>query len=271
MLSRVAAAMASVRDSHEFWREFIELYKQFPSLWQIKSEDYKNRPLKQECYGKLVEKMKDIIPTATKATVTKKINSFRTSYRRELKKVLLSEKSDAGTDDIYQPSLWFYNDLHFLRDQEIQEGGVSTMDSDEEENGNEKSMDNFEASTSGGSSSSVKIATQVPSKRLKNNAEAKRNELLQLACSHLSRSDDPIDILAKSWAAEFRKLREQQQIYARKAINDILFEGRLGTLHRHSVKINEPNIEQLSGSSTPLPGTHFDNSSNTRSSPGGNI
>ncbi|XP_042207798.1 uncharacterized protein LOC121856355 [Homarus americanus] len=136
--------MASVRDSHEFWREFIELYKQFPSLWQIKSEDYKNRPLKQECYGKLVEKMKDIIPTATKATVTKKINSFRTSYRRELKKVLLSEKSDAGTDDIYQPSLWFYNDLHFLRDQEIQEGGVSTMDSDEEENGNEKSMDNFE-------------------------------------------------------------------------------------------------------------------------------
>ncbi|XP_042225916.1 uncharacterized protein LOC121868951 [Homarus americanus] len=126
------------------------------------------------------------------------------SYRREMKKVLRREKSGAGTDNFCQPSLWFYNDLHFLRYQEIQEEGVSIMDSNED--GNEKSMDKF------------------------------------LGCSHPSRTDDAIDVLAKTWAAEFRKLREQQQIYARKALNGFLFEGRLGIIHRHSVKISEPNI-----------------------------
>ena len=110
------------RDTQELWREFIQLYRDFPALWKVKSDEYKNRSLKSECYVKLIDKIREIDPNATRATVTKKINSLRSNYRRELKKVMNSVKSGAGSDHVYKPSLWYFDELAFLRDQELQQG-----------------------------------------------------------------------------------------------------------------------------------------------------
>lgn len=79
----------------------------------------------------MVEKMKEIEPKMDRAMVHTKINAFRTSYRRELKKVKLSIKSGVGNDDIYKPNLWYFNELDFLRDQEGQMQGTFTMDDNE--------------------------------------------------------------------------------------------------------------------------------------------
>lgn len=117
----------------EFITEFIELYKSFLCLWKIKSKEYSDRNAKSQAYDILAEKMQTVDRSANRETVVKKINSMRTTYRKELKKVLDSERSGAGADDIYVPHLWYYELLSFLRDQETPRGCVSNMDYEENE------------------------------------------------------------------------------------------------------------------------------------------
>jgi len=125
--------MANKINNEDFWREFIHLYRSLPATWKIKSDMYKGRVLKQECYIKLTEKLKEIDPFADINTTKKKLNTLRSNYRRELKKVIASKKSGASTDDIYLPSVRYFEELEFLRDHEIQISGTSTMDEDSEE------------------------------------------------------------------------------------------------------------------------------------------
>lgn len=114
--------------SKEFIAEFIDLYKEHPCLWKVKSKEYSNRDIRNQSYNKLVNKLKEVEREANKETVIKKINSLRTAFRREQKKIADSKRSGAGTDDIYIPKLWYFNLLTFTADQEVQRDGKSTLD-----------------------------------------------------------------------------------------------------------------------------------------------
>ena len=70
-----------------FWGEFFQLYKEHPCLWKIKSTHYLNKYKKNEAYGKLAEKLKEKYPDATTDLVKKKINIYRSNFRKEAKKV----------------------------------------------------------------------------------------------------------------------------------------------------------------------------------------
>jgi len=119
--------MAKRNEDREFIIELLQLYRQHTALWKVKSTEYSDRNLKNEAYNVLIEKYKEVDPNADKEIVKKKINSLRTNYRKELKKVKASYKSGSGTDDIYVPPLWYYNELNFLQDQEVPVDGSSTI------------------------------------------------------------------------------------------------------------------------------------------------
>lgn len=118
--------------SREFLSEFIELYRNFTCLWQVKSADYSDRNKRGQAYELLVKKYKEIDASANKETVTKKINSLRTVYKKEAAKVSKSSKSGAGESDIYKPTLWYFDMLHFIKDQDQVRESRNTLDEDED-------------------------------------------------------------------------------------------------------------------------------------------
>ena len=122
--------MASNQDK-QFLLECIEVYRKHPVLWNIKSTDYSNRRMKEEAYGVLVTKFKEKYPTWGKDEVKKKMNSLRTNFRKELKKVMDSKKSGAGSEDVYEPTLWYYNALLFLIDQEQPSASRHSIETEE--------------------------------------------------------------------------------------------------------------------------------------------
>lgn len=117
----------SFSDNKQFWREFIELYETYPCLWNVKIKEYLNKHLKDDAMEALIEKCKSIFPDANKEFVNKKIKSLRASFRRELRKVLKSKGTGTSSDDVYEPSLWYYELLLFTADCEIVRDGTSSM------------------------------------------------------------------------------------------------------------------------------------------------
>ena len=108
--------------------EFIQLYQTFPQLWEIKNEIYKDRSLRNVAFNELINKCKEIQPNAiTECVQKRKKNCLRTAFRRELKKEKQSEKSGAGVEDIYIPSLYYFDELSFIRNQEIPAVGRSSL------------------------------------------------------------------------------------------------------------------------------------------------
>ncbi|XP_049312337.1 uncharacterized protein LOC125778465 [Bactrocera dorsalis] len=214
-------------DDKQFWTEFLELYKESPSLWRIKRKEYSNRIMKAEAYEKLVLKLKEKYPDANRDMVVKKINTYRTTYRKEFKKVQRSEKSGAGFEDIYEATLWFYNILNFLEDQEESAPSTYSMEYDSLEETLPK--------------------TSTTQHRLKKRKITEEDNLIKIACEHLKsqnnsnqqNNNDPDDVVAKTWGAQLKEMEPQQKILARKLISDVLFQGCVGNL-------NNSHIQELS-------------------------
>lgn len=127
--------MKSHFNSYErnFILDCIRVYKALPCLWKVKSKEYRDRQKKNDAYGILVNKFRERYPEADREFVKKKINSLRTNYRKELKKIAELKKSNADPMyDVHESSLWYFTELSFLRDQEMSAKSISFIDQEME-------------------------------------------------------------------------------------------------------------------------------------------
>ncbi|XP_031847777.1 uncharacterized protein LOC116433635 [Nomia melanderi] len=114
--------------THDFLTEFIQLYRSFPCLWQVRYKGYKDRLLRNRAYDALVLKLREVNPVADKETVIRKINTLRTAFRREYKKVRSSHRMVKNPRLRYRSSLWYYDILKFVAEQN--EGSSAEEDRD---------------------------------------------------------------------------------------------------------------------------------------------
>ncbi|XP_018374758.1 PREDICTED: uncharacterized protein LOC108768719 [Trachymyrmex cornetzi] len=211
----------------------IKVYKSLPALWDIKSKDYHNRQKKNAAYAILINKYREKYPNATRKHIIRKFSVLRTSFRKELKRINDAKRN--GTD-VKKPTLWYFEEMRFLQEiqnsrstmnqfKKTEENNSMTQIYKENENQKEMKKDN----------TCQIVKEKITIKEREKNAQ---DELTGFACECLKSKENEYDKIAKVWAIELPKMSREQQIYAKKAINDILFEGQLGNLHWNSVQID---------------------------------
>lgn len=108
---------SSLTEKH-YLSVFIKTWETYPELWNTSCKAYRDTVKKNNALDKLLDIYKKIKPNSTREDVKKKINSLRTNFRKELKKIHKSKSSGKGTDEVYVPSAWTYYELLFLSNDE---------------------------------------------------------------------------------------------------------------------------------------------------------
>ncbi|XP_058067184.1 uncharacterized protein LOC131216652 [Anopheles bellator] len=248
--------MSKKHEYKQFMLEFIQVYRQLPALWDQKSADYNNRVTKAEQYEVLVEKYRERYPDSTKVDVVQKINSLRTNFRKELKRIRDAERYGGRA---VESSQWYFEAISFLDSDASKDGSMSTEHTYCVPEQSEGCKVNLSIAEDVGTLIKIEVEPAKKPRAITMKEEIdSQNDLVEAACEGLHEGPDDNDILAAAWAVELRSMHWQQQLLAKKAINDILFEGQMGTLHRHSVEINATRCDTQSSTPIEHKSTNYD-------------
>ncbi|XP_066443218.1 uncharacterized protein [Eleutherodactylus coqui] len=250
-------ARSSRASAHKFLKEFIDMYRSFPCLWNMKISDYSNKQKRLKAYESMVNLCRSVCPSANIQFVKHKIANLRTVFKKEFNKVQVSKKTATSADDVYVPRLWYFDLLKFTIGQDVpKEGSSNSGESQEcrqEDEPVDESMEILEDSTnvsqvtSNSQSEDVDYDPQedVPfiRKRKKGkmyNDDDLSNELLSQAAAILSKNNDEYDAFGITVASKLRRMEEKQRLVAEVLIMDVLYKGMLNQLSEESYIADYP-------------------------------
>ncbi|KAK4882608.1 hypothetical protein RN001_005927 [Aquatica leii] len=113
--------------SHEQVTTLIDLYREKPCLYVVKSPIYKNKHARQAAWEFICRSLTQLRPATTISEIKNKINGLRTNFISEYRKWQKSKCSGVGDDDVYVPTLWYYNDIMFIRDHMLPRASIDNM------------------------------------------------------------------------------------------------------------------------------------------------
>ncbi|XP_061708346.1 uncharacterized protein LOC133518687 [Cydia pomonella] len=240
----------------EFTIQFIKHYKMLPALWNSKCESYRDNSMKTKCYMVLLKKYREHYPTASLRDMKRKVNSLRSNFRK------YNVKLKPGDPP---PNLYWYNEMKFVLGTEeveneidvdatydelkCEEMEISAADSfDDQEEDHLEDVEHLEIPESDikywqneqdNQSSPLHVSKTSEKSTPKLIYHTTPNQPQPKQTTSIVHDEDEFDLWGKVMATELRKLNARQQIFAKKAITDILLEGQLGLLKRNSVQINK--------------------------------
>ncbi|XP_076057076.1 uncharacterized protein LOC143034624 [Oratosquilla oratoria] len=215
------------RNEKELLLEFIHTYRDHPALWKVKSKEYNNKVARGKGISALQDLLKELEPNCTRDAVIKKINCLRSSFRREYRKIEKSKKSGAPPHEIYSSSLWYFEEMMFVLDQELPRESCSNLDD---------VIYNFDAEI-GKVDETEGDATPCTSQQVKRRRKilSKSDHILDTVARKLDESlhkdDSGIGSFGSYVARRIHSMDLRTATITRKLINDILFEAEMGNLN----------------------------------------
>nr|CAH7724336.1 unnamed protein product [Callosobruchus chinensis] len=135
----------------------LEEYRKWPNLYKIKSVNYKNRNKLRKALEAIYNALKNLKGDVTIGDIQSKFQALKQNAQRERRKCLESHRSGAGTDEIVEPSLWYFKLIEFIFDEDQPQPAVDSLSLHE----NEEEMNDVERNTATVSQEGLLIVDEV--------------------------------------------------------------------------------------------------------------
>ncbi|XP_076046683.1 uncharacterized protein LOC143028448 isoform X10 [Oratosquilla oratoria] len=253
------------RNEREVLLQFIHTYRDHPALWKVKSKEYTNKLARSKGISALQDLLKELEPDCTRDAVIKKINCLRSSFRRECRKIEKSKKSGASPNEMYTSSLWYFEEMMFVLDQDLPGESCSNLDDIYNYNAEIAEAHGTEGDATPCTRQQIAEAhgtegdatpytrQQIPEAHgTEGDATPYTRQEVKRRRKSLSKSDHILDIVARKLDESLHKdnsgidlfgsyvahrihsMDIRTAIITRKLINDVLFEAEMGNLNASS-------------------------------------